>query len=133
LRDFTFALPATEWAKRNKPRRGPGHEWIYPKLADVLEECGMHTIAKYIDIRRHMIAMYVTTRPILNECSRQVGGVGGQYHVTGGGGSRDRFGCHRCNCIGQVMVFFMFSYLWSTAAVTWRIVVVSISLSFTIM
>lgn len=70
----------------------------------------MHTIAKYIDIRRQMIAMYVVTRPILNECSRQVGGVGGQYHVTGGG-SRDRFGCHRCNWIKGDGLFYVFLFM----------------------
>ena len=59
---------AYRMAKRNRPRRGPGNQWVYPKSEDVLEECGMHTIGEYIDVRRQTIAMYVATRPILNEC-----------------------------------------------------------------
>ena len=38
-------------AKNNKPRWGAGYQWVYPKLEDVLKECGMLTIAEYIDIR----------------------------------------------------------------------------------
>ena len=47
---------AYRMAKKNKPRKGLGHWWVYPKLADVLEECGLKTIAEYIDV------------PILDEC-----------------------------------------------------------------
>ena len=61
---------AYRMAKRNRPRRGPGHQWVYPKSEDVLEECGMHTIGEYIDVRRQTIAMYVATRPILDECKQ---------------------------------------------------------------
>ena len=39
---------AYRMAKRNKPCWGLRHQWIYPELADVLEECGMQTIAEYI-------------------------------------------------------------------------------------
>jgi hypothetical protein len=53
---------------RHKPRRGPGNRWIYLKLKDVLEECGMSTLEEYIAIRRQTIAVYVATRPILIEC-----------------------------------------------------------------
>ena len=42
--------------------------WIYPKSEDVLEECGLRTVAEYIETRRQTIAMYVATRPILDEC-----------------------------------------------------------------
>jgi hypothetical protein len=35
---------------------------------DVLEECGMSTLAEYITVRPQMIAVYVATRLILNEC-----------------------------------------------------------------
>jgi hypothetical protein len=53
---------------RHKPRRGPGHGWIHPKSKDVLEECGMSTLAEYITVCWQMIAVYVATRPILTEC-----------------------------------------------------------------
>ncbi len=49
---------AYRMAVRHKPRGGPGHGWIYPKLKDVLEECGMSTD----------IPVYVATRPIRTEC-----------------------------------------------------------------
>ena len=59
---------AYRMAKKNKPRRGPGHRWVYLKSEDVLEECGLKTIAEYIDVRRQTIAEYVATRPILDKC-----------------------------------------------------------------
>jgi hypothetical protein len=34
----------------HKPRQGPRNEWVYPKLEDVLRECGMKTMAEYIQI-----------------------------------------------------------------------------------
>ncbi len=55
-------------AQRHKPQQGPRKEWIYPKSEDVLKECGMKTIAEYVQIRRQTIAVYVATRPILQEC-----------------------------------------------------------------
>jgi hypothetical protein len=34
---------AYRMAVKHKPRRGPGHRWIFPKLKDLLEECvGLH-------------------------------------------------------------------------------------------
>jgi hypothetical protein len=37
-----FHLCATyRMAKKNKPRRGLRHQWIYPKSGDVLDKCGM--------------------------------------------------------------------------------------------
>jgi hypothetical protein len=53
---------------RHKPWRGPRHGWIYPKLKDVLEECGMSTLAEYITVCRQTMAVYVATRPVLTEC-----------------------------------------------------------------
>jgi hypothetical protein len=35
---------------------------------DVLKECGMKTMEEYILACRQTIAVYVATRPILNEC-----------------------------------------------------------------
>jgi hypothetical protein len=54
-------------AVRHEPRRGPVNRWIYSKLKDVLEECGMSTLEEFITIRRQTIAVYVATRPILIE------------------------------------------------------------------
>ncbi len=59
---------AWRMAKMHKPRRGPQNEWVYPRLEDVLQECGMKTIAEYVQIRQQMITVYVATRPILQEC-----------------------------------------------------------------
>ncbi len=59
---------AYKMAKRHVPRRGPNREWIYPKSANVLEECGMHTIQHYIDEHRQTIAAYVVDRSIFTEC-----------------------------------------------------------------
>ena len=60
---------AYRMAKRNKPRSGlVRHQWIYPELADVLEECGMQTIAEYTDVQRQTITVYVVTCPIFAEC-----------------------------------------------------------------
>ena len=64
-----FHICAAYWmAVRHKLWRGPGHRWIYPKSKDVLEECGMSTLAEYIMVHRQTITVYVATCPILNEC-----------------------------------------------------------------
>jgi hypothetical protein len=57
-----------QMARRHKPRWGPWKEWVYPKSEDVLTECGMKMIAEYVQIRQQTIAVYVATRPILQEC-----------------------------------------------------------------
>jgi hypothetical protein len=59
---------AYRMAVRHKPWRGPRHGWIYPKSKDVLEECGMSTLAEYITVRRKTITVYVVTRPVLTKC-----------------------------------------------------------------
>jgi hypothetical protein len=59
---------AYEMAQEHQPRQGANHAWIYPRSADVLEECGMQTIAEYICKQRDTIAVYVATRPILEAC-----------------------------------------------------------------
>jgi hypothetical protein len=61
---------AYRMAKANKPKRGPGNVWEYPRSVDVLTECGMKTMEEYIRICRQTIATYVATRPILAECRR---------------------------------------------------------------
>ena len=64
-----FHVPvAYKMARKHRPKRGLNGVWVYPKMADVLEECGMKTIAKYIQVCRQTIAMYVVTRPILTAC-----------------------------------------------------------------
>jgi len=61
---------AYQMVVRHKPRRGSGHRWIYPKSKDVLEECGMNTLAEYITVCRQTITVYVATRPALIKCRR---------------------------------------------------------------
>ena len=59
---------AYRMARWHKPCRSPGNAWIYPKLEDVLEECGLCTVAAYIETRWQTIATYVATHPILDKC-----------------------------------------------------------------
>jgi hypothetical protein len=54
--------------RKHQPKRGPNGVWVYPKTADVLEECGMKYIAKYVQVCCQTIATYVATRPILMAC-----------------------------------------------------------------
>ena len=42
--------------------------WINPNLEDVLEECMLRTVAKYIKTHQQTIATYVATHPILDKC-----------------------------------------------------------------
>jgi hypothetical protein len=49
LEGFHFRA-AYRMAKMHKPKRGPGRVWIYPRVVDVLHECGMKTMEEYIDI-----------------------------------------------------------------------------------
>jgi hypothetical protein len=39
---------AYKMARKHQPKKGAIGVWVYPKSADVLEECGMATIATYI-------------------------------------------------------------------------------------
>jgi len=59
---------AYRMAKKHVPWRVPHQQWVYPPSDKVLEECGMHTIEHYIDVRRETIAKYVVNRSILAEC-----------------------------------------------------------------
>jgi hypothetical protein len=74
-----FHIRATyQMAKTHKPRWGPRNEWVYPRLEDVLNKCGMKTMAEYIQICQQTIVVYVATCPILQECrqgKRQKGAV----------------------------------------------------------
>ncbi len=64
-----FHIRATyRMAKTHKPKQGPGRTWIYPRLVDVLQECGLKTMEDYIGIRRQTITVYVATHPVLTEC-----------------------------------------------------------------
>ncbi len=58
---------AYKMARKHQPKRANG-VWVYPKTADILEECGMATIAVYIQSRCQTIAMYMATRPIFKAC-----------------------------------------------------------------
>jgi hypothetical protein len=59
---------AYRMAKKHVPRWGPNQQWVYPPSDKVLEECGMHTIQHYIDVRRETIAKYVVGCSIHAEC-----------------------------------------------------------------
>ncbi len=66
-----FHIRAAYWMARiHRPKKGAFSVWSYPKTANMLEECGMHSIAEYIEKRRQTIAVYVATRPILEECRK---------------------------------------------------------------
>ncbi len=59
---------AYKMARKHRPKRCANGVWVYPKTADVLEECGMATVAAYIRFRRQTIAVYVATRPVFKAC-----------------------------------------------------------------
>ncbi len=60
---------AYRMAKEHKSRKGPNHVWVYPATSNVLKECGMNSIAHYIDVRRETIFRYVVNRPIHDSCT----------------------------------------------------------------
>jgi hypothetical protein len=69
-------------ARKHQPKRGANGVWVYPKTTDVLEECGMATIAAYTQFCRQTIAMYVVARPIFTAClegKRQQGSMPRQW------------------------------------------------------
>ena len=59
---------AYKMARKHRSKRGANRVWVYPKTADILGECGMVSIAKYIEVRRQTIATYMATRPIFTTC-----------------------------------------------------------------
>ncbi len=54
-------------AKEHVPKRGPDRTWTYPKLEDVLEECGLKTISEYIKVQGDTIAAYGVDRSIFRD------------------------------------------------------------------
>ena len=78
---------AYRMAVKHKPRRGPDLEWVYPRLQDVLNKCGMGTIAHYAGVLRNTILQYVVNHPIYEACRAGVQGRGWHYN-SGGGSSR---------------------------------------------
>ena len=73
------------WVHRLK--KGAHGLWQYPKSADVLEECGMRSIAEYIQVHRQTIAVYVADRLILEASDKAIGNVD-QCPDSGGGSSQ---------------------------------------------
>jgi hypothetical protein len=55
---------AYKMARKHQPKNSANRVWVYSKRMDVLEECGMATIATYIQSRRQIIAMFMVMRPI---------------------------------------------------------------------
>ena len=54
------------------PEKKPDGSWTYPCLADVLEACGLYTIAHYMDVRRQTVANFIVNRPIFELCTGAV-------------------------------------------------------------
>jgi len=59
---------AYRMATVNVPRKLNNNTWFYPKNEDVLEEVGLFTIQKYIEVRRQTIADSIVDRPIFKLC-----------------------------------------------------------------
>ncbi len=73
---------AYKMARKHRPKRGANGVWVYPATADVLEECGMATIAAYIRSRRQTIAVYLAMRLVFKACTegeRQQGSMPRQW------------------------------------------------------
>jgi hypothetical protein len=66
--DGFHVCAAYKMARKHRLKRGAHGVWVHPTTADVLEECGIKTIAEYIQVRRQTIATYVATRPIFTAC-----------------------------------------------------------------
>ena len=65
-----------QMAEEHKPRRGSNQAWKPPRSKDVINECGMGTIAHYIGVRRKTIPEYVVNRLIYEMCRAGVRGRG---------------------------------------------------------
>ena len=70
------ARAAYKMARKLRPKQGANRIWVYPKTTDLLEECGMHTLAEYIQVRRQTIPTNVATRLIFTLARRANGGEG---------------------------------------------------------
>ena len=67
LERFISASPTRWLGNTNLPKVCLGIGYT-PRKKDMLEECGLHPVKDYIDIRGSTIAMYVVNRPIFREC-----------------------------------------------------------------
>jgi hypothetical protein len=73
---------AYKMVRKHWLKRGANGVWVYPTMADIMEECGMATIAAYIQSRRQTIAVYVVMRPVFKACmegKRQRGSMPRQW------------------------------------------------------
>jgi hypothetical protein len=65
----SFHICVAYWiAKEHVLCQGPHRQWVYSSSNKVLEECGMHTIQHYIDVRRQTISQYVVDHGIFAKC-----------------------------------------------------------------
>ena len=55
-----------------RPEKKPDGSWTYPRSAEVLEACGLHTIAHYMDVSRQTVANFIVNRPIFELCTSAV-------------------------------------------------------------
>ena len=60
---------AYKMARKHQPKWGANGIWVYTKTMYALGECGMLSIAEYIQVRCQTITTYVVTRPILADCT----------------------------------------------------------------
>jgi hypothetical protein len=55
-------------AQVHRPKQVAGNRWVYPKMSDILGECGMDTIQHYIQKHWSTIAIYIANCPIVEAC-----------------------------------------------------------------
>jgi hypothetical protein len=57
-----FHICKAYWMSRKHwTKKGAFRVWTYPKTVNVLEECGMYSIAEYIKKQRQTIVVYIVT------------------------------------------------------------------------
>ena len=54
--------------KVQQPRRGRDSGWLYPSLAEVMLEAGLHDVKTHVSLRQNLVAQLIVTRPIIDLC-----------------------------------------------------------------
>jgi hypothetical protein len=78
---------AYKMARVHRPKKGAHGLWQYPKSAEVLEECGMRSIAEYIQVRGRQLLCTWRIAQSWRPANRAIGNVD-QCPDSGGGSSR---------------------------------------------
>ena len=63
------------------PKRKSDGSWEYSDSEEVLEAAGLHTVAAYIQIRRHTVMKFVVERPIYQFCREAERSRGSGLHL----------------------------------------------------